>query len=355
MPWLEQLTVCDLRNISNATVELHPGINVFHGRNAQGKTSLLEAVGVVARGRSFRTEDAPSMIRRGASALMARARRDESGRSESLEVELRPGERVYRLDGRSVPPSEYNGRLEVVVYSTDRLRVVRGTMRDRRQFLDRQAAALWPTYRAELRGFERVLAQRNAALEARAADLEAWSERFVETGARIRQRRAAYAQRLTRALNGGFRPSGETYEIRTVEPAASEHDARVRLASQLAELGARERAAKRSLAGPQRDEVALLLDGRDAAEGASSGQARSLLLALTLANLRVYQEEAGRAAVALLDDLDSELDAERAAALCEEVARRGQALITSAHPRWAESLRPLGRVYEVSGGQVRCA
>jgi recombinational DNA repair ATPase RecF len=69
----------------------------------------------------------------------------------------------------------------------------------------------------------------------------------------------------------------------------------------------------------------------------------------------VYREQTGRAAVALLDDLDSELDEERAGALCEDVARRGQALVTSAHPRWAESLRPLGSVYHVAGGTVRAA
>jgi recombinational DNA repair ATPase RecF len=69
----------------------------------------------------------------------------------------------------------------------------------------------------------------------------------------------------------------------------------------------------------------------------------------------VYREESGRSAVALLDDLDSELDEERAGALCAEVAGRGQALVTSAHPGWAESLRPLGKLYHVSGGAVRCA
>jgi DNA replication and repair protein RecF len=117
----------------------------------------------------------------------------------------------------------------------------------------------------------------------------------------------------------------------------------------------RERAAGRSLAGPHRDVVALLLDGRDVAEGSSSGQGRSLLLALALACLQVYREESGRSAVALLDDLDSELDEERAGAVCAEVARRGQALVTSAHPAWARSLRPLGSVYRVEAGAVRCA
>lgn len=354
MVWVRQLRIRDLRNIHDETVDLHPGLNVFFGSNAQGKTSLLEAVGLVARGRSFRTDDAPSLIRRGAGALLARADAGEDT-TVALEVELEPGRRAFRVDGREVPPREYHGRLEVVVYSTDRLRVVRGAMRDRRQFLDRQASVLWPAYRADLGAFERVLRQRNAALEARGRDEEAWTESFVARGARLRQRRASFAARLTKTLADGFQPRGERYEVRVRAGGGSEDEGRRALAAEVKDLLPRERAAGRSLAGPHRDPVELLLDGRDVADGASSGQARSLLLALALATLRVYREETGRSAVALLDDLDSELDEERAGALCAEVAQRGQALVTSAHPGWAESLRPLGSIYHVSGGAVRCA
>jgi DNA replication and repair protein RecF len=355
LAWVRQIGIRDLRNIQDETVDLHPGLNVFFGRNAQGKTSLLEAVGLVARGRSFRTDDAPSMIRRGAAGLVARAHAGEESGTAALEVEIAPERREFRVDGREVPPREYHGRLEVVVYSTDRLRVVKGSMRDRRQFLDRSAAALWPSYRAAVRELERVLVQRNAALEARRRDEEAWTERFVLCGARLRHRRAAYATRLTAALASGFRPGEERYEILVPCRGGSEEDEQRALAGEVQAAQPRERAAGRSLAGPHRDPVSLLLDGRDVSEGASSGQARSLLLALALASLRVYREETGRAAVALLDDLDSELDGERAGALCAEVTRRGQALVTSAHSAWAESLRPLGRIYHVSDGRVRCA
>jgi len=352
--WVRRLRIRDLRNIQDETVDLHPGLNVFFGDNAQGKTSLLEAVGLVARGRSFRTDDAPSLIRRGAGGLLARADAGEEA-AAALEVELQPGRRAFRVDGRDVLPREYHGRLEVVVYSTDRLRVVRGSMRDRRQFLDRQAAALWPSYRADLAAFERVLAQRNAALESRRSDEEAWTESFVARGARLRHRRAAFAARLTGTLADGFQPRSERYEVHVRGHGGSEEQERSALAEEVETQLPRERAAGRSLAGPHRDPVDLLLDGRDVAEGASSGQARSLLLALALASLQVYREETGRSAVALLDDLDSELDEERAGALCAAVARRGQALVTSAHPGWAESLRPLGSIYHVSGGAVRCA
>jgi DNA replication and repair protein RecF len=352
--WVRRLRIRDLRNIHDETVDLHPGLNVFFGRNAQGKTSLLEAVGLVARGRSFRTDDAPSLIRRGAGGLLARAEAAEPG-ATALEVEIHPGRRAFRVDGREVSPREYHGRLEVVVYSTDRLRVVRGSMRERRQFLDRQAAAIWPSYRADVGAFERVLVQRNAALEARRRDEDAWTESFVERGARLRRRRAAFAARLTGTLEGGFRPRGERYAVHVRARTGSDGEARGALAEEIAALLPQERAAGRSLAGPHRDAVELLVDGRDVAEGASSGQARSLLLALALAGLEVYREECGRSAVALLDDLDSELDEERAAALCAEVVRRGQALVTSAHPDWAERLRPLGSIYQVSDGAVRCA
>lgn len=356
MVWVKHLAINDLRNITEASVDLHPGLNVFCGRNAQGKTSLLEAVGFVARGRSFRTEDTDSMIRRGSGALSARAEAADEDRATSLEVQLSDGRKRYRVDGRDVVPRDYRGRLEVVVYSTDRLKVIRGPMRERRQFLDRSAGALWPGYRADARAFERVLTQRNAALQDDAQDLPIWTDTFVEAGARLRMRRADYAARLSRALADGFSPEGESYEVRTRPGTApSEEQARDDLKAELETLAARERAARRSLAGPHRDKVELLLNGRDAAHEASSGQARSLLLALVLASLDTYKEETGRTAVALLDDLDSELDHERARTLCADVAARAQTLVTSAHPGWAESLRTDGQLFHVSAGEVHRA
>ena len=354
--FLRRLELFDLRNVKEAGLDLASGLNVFLGRNAQGKTTVLEGVGLVSRGRSFRSEDSRSAIRSGSERFLARGlARSGSGREAILELEMSQTTRRFRVDGRDVLPKEYHGRLEVVVYSTERLRVVRGPMRERRQFLDRGAAALWPSYRQHLRDFERVLAQRNAALQARGKDLEVWTDRFVELGASLRERRAIYAQRLNTALARGFRPQGESYEVsarlapRNPEAAGLELREAI-LASRAAEL-----AAGRSLVGPHRDPVALLVNGEEAADKASAGQARSLLLALALAALEIYREERGEAAVALLDDLDSELDDERALALCREVSGRGQALVTTAHPTWAERLRTEARLFHVEGGEVRAA
>jgi DNA replication and repair protein RecF len=244
----------------------------------------------------------------------------------------------------------------VVVYSTDRLKVIHGPMRERRQFIDRGAAALWPAYRQALREYERVVQQRNALLEAGGPGLEVWDEQLVALGARLRHRRGAYVARLDRGLAHAFRPEGETYAVAVrPEPLESEAAEGQRLAEEVQARARDERRARRTLVGPHRDAIALTVDGAEAAAHASAGQCRSLLLAVSLSTLEVYAAEQGSAAVALLDDLDSELDEERAAALCAEVGRRGQALVTTAHRGWADRMREAGRVFAVERGEVRAA
>jgi DNA replication and repair protein RecF len=355
--WLENLCLRNVRVLHELFVEFDPGLNIFVGANAQGKTSILEGVGILSRGRSFRCEETTAAITRGAPALRAAGlARNGSGHSQ-LEVEITPQQRSYRVDGRSVPAREYAGRLEVALYSSERLRLIRGSQRERRDYVDRGAAALWPAYRRELADFNRALAQRNAVLASGGRDLDVWSERLTGHAARVRRRRAAYAARLSGALARGFRPSGEEYQVE-VQPAvaaASEEQLAAALQGEMSARRTEERRAGRTLVGPQRDRVRLVVDDEDVAS-ASAGQARSLLLALTIAALDVYASEHGQAAVALLDDLDSELDEERLTAACEEVARRGQAFVTTAHPAWAAAATAgRGRVFGVEKGRIRGA
>jgi DNA replication and repair protein RecF len=260
------------------------------------------------------------------------------------------------VDGAEVPSGRYQGRLEVAVYSTERLRLVRGGGRDRRSFVDRSAGALWPAYRRQLRAFEKVLRQRNAALEHGARDLDVWSERLVEVGAGLRQRRSDYVRRLDSHLGSGFSVAGESYAV-AVEPdlgPEAEPAHRRQLTQELEQRNALERRARRTLVGPHRDDISFRIGSEEPA-AASSGQTRSLLLALTLASLDVYREETGQSAVALLDDLDSELDQTRVAALCASVTQRGQALVTTAHQGWVSSLSQPLRAFRVEAGRVEAA
>ena len=345
----------DVRNLEGQRVDLGPGLNVFLGRNAQGKTSLLEAVGLLARGRSFRTDDLGEVIARGAEGMLIQGTAVGTEGDAELSFRWAPEQRNFSVDHQKIPPREYAGRLEASVYSTDRLRVVHGPMRERRLYVDRGGAVLSAAYRQTLRDYERIVHQRNAALQGRHPALEAWDERLAAVGGSLRAHRLSYIARLNEALTTAFRPTDETYAIE-VEPipaaGATEAEHQTRLANEIRECASRERLAGRSLVGPHRDPIRLLVDGRDSAAWASSGQVRTLLLALTLATLRVYREHTGRSAVALLDDLDSELDADRTLAVCHTVADQGQALVTSAHPEWASRLGDVARLFRVSAGRV---
>ncbi len=357
MTWVSRLEVIDLRNIRCAELNLSQGLNVLVGRNAQGKTALLEALGFLARGRSFRTDDVRAVVRRGAEALCVRGTAVDERRATLLEVRSAARLRRLRVAGSDVTAREYHGRLEAQVYSTERLRVVRGAPRERRQYFDRSAAALWPAYRQLLRDYDRAQAQRNAALEGQTSAQHAWDETLLDLGARLRVRRARYLALLQHELQRGFRPQGESYTL-DVEPHGlvdDEERARGLLRGELEARRRDEQHARRSLVGPHRDHVRLHLDGVDAADAASSGQARSLMLALTLAALEVYRRESGSAALALLDDLDSELDEERTVQLCRDVAACGQAVVTTAHAGWVGRLGPAGTVFEVDAGCVRPA
>jgi DNA replication and repair protein RecF len=348
---VDRLELVDFRNIREAKLDLSPGLNIFVGQNAQGKTSLLEAVGLLARGRSFRTEETRSLIRRGAAQLRVRATAHSGTETSDLEVQVTTETRRLFVDGRETTPRSYQGRLDAVVYATDRLRVVHGPMRERRQFLDRSASALWPAYRQILREYERVVRQRNAALDTGGPGLEPWDEALAVSGVRLRLRRGDYVARLSQALAKGFHAAGETYAV-AIDPAPPADEAAGAEAVRR-EIEARrrdERRARRSLVGPHRDTITFSIDGVDASSAASAGQARSLLLALTLATLEVYRAERGRAPLALLDDLDSELDDQRAGALCRAIAGRGQALVTTAHNGWASRVASGARTFHVADG-----
>ena len=351
--WVRSLQVRNLRCIAQAELSLEPGLNLFFGRNAQGKTSILEALGLVARGRSFRTERLEQLVRRGSAAMSASALAAGQEPELQLEVRVDQSRRQLRMFGREVPVRDYHGRLEALVYSTERLSVVHGTPRDRRQYFDRAAAALWPAYRQQLGEYERVLQQRNAALATAQPGLEAWDQRWLETAARVRVRRTAYLARLQAALEQAFRPAGERYSL-GVRPAPTDvAAAQAALVEEWRPLQAAERRRGRTLCGPHRDPIELSVDGQAAEVWASAGQARSLLLALTEAALLVYRQERGTAAVALLDDLDSELDEGRADEICRRLSTQGQLLVTTAHAAWARSQASAGRIFEVEAGCIR--
>src|SRR5215210_7486119 len=351
----------DFRNYERAEAELGAGLTVVSGLNGAGKTNLLEALYFGCTGRSPRTSNERELVRRG--AKVARVVLDVAGEDgeHRLEVGFEPGEaRHVRVDGR---PAESLSGLEerplASVFIPERLELVKGAPAGRRAHLDRFVAALWPA-RAETRAaYSRALAQRNALLARVRAGyaapdaLGAWDGELARQGARLMADRREAADALATpfaALSGRLGLSGQA-ELR-YRPRSPATDADG-LAAELEQRRAADVERGFTAHGPHRDELQLQLDGLALRSFGSQGQQRGTLLALLFAERQLLAERRGRPPVMLLDDVMSELDAERRELLASLLRDGGQAVITTADAEHVPGLSdPATAHLEVAAGRL---
>ena len=341
------LWLADFRCLGEIDVELASGLTVLQGANGQGKTSLLEAIGWIARARSFRGVTDAMLVRSGATEAIVRAEVTTSGRQQLFEAEIRATGRNRILCNRQAVTRarDLHGLLRVTVFAPDDLTLVKGGPAERRDFLDELLAMLAARYDAARSDFERVLKQRNALLRSGVREdearftLDVFDEQLVLAGAELTRGRLRLLERRVPAVAGAYetlaldmRPITATYMSESSSGPLTATDADT-LEDQLREELARRRRAEidrgLTLVGPHRDELHLMIDGLDARAQASQGEQRTLALALRLAGHMVVRELAGAAPVLLLDDVFSELDAQRAAALVRNLPP-GQTLLTTA-------------------------
>jgi DNA replication and repair protein RecF len=341
------LWLTDFRCLREIDVELTSGLTVLQGANGQGKTSLLEAVGWVARARSFRRVTDAMLVRSGTSEAIVRAEVTTSTRQQLFEAEIKAAGRNRILCNRQ-PVSrarDLHGLLRVTVFAPDDLSLVKGGPAERRDFLDEILAMLAARYDAARSDFERVLKQRNALLRQGIRDdearftLDVFDDQLVHAGAELVRGRLRLLERLVPTVAQAYemlaldaRPISATYVSESApEPltAADADDVEEQLRQALARKRRAEVDRGLTLVGPHRDELLLTIDGLDARHQASQGEQRTLALALRLAGHMVVRELAGAAPVLLLDDVFSELDAHRAAALVRNLPP-GQTLLTTA-------------------------
>lgn len=365
---LVRLTLADFRNFASETLAVGPGVNIFCGPNGAGKTNLLEAVTVLARGRSHRGARDREMARWGAGAYRAAAELDADGVPRLVEVAFN-GERRAWVNGNPVSyPADPGGMPPVVVFTPDDLYLVRGGPAARRRYLDVALAQLSPAYRHFWLRHRNALAQRNALLRraaggGAAVELDAFDEELARAGAELMSRRAAAVARLAgqAAAAHGALAGGQPLTLRYVPGLAGfrpESEVGVGDAYRALLDGLRGgRAADLRFGitgcGPQRDEVAIAVAGRDARLYASQGQQRTAALALRMAELALVREEREEPPLLLLDDVMSELDQGRRRALAGLLGEELQTLITAAHESdVAGAAGPATAWFEVREGKV---
>ncbi|HEV8628026.1 MAG TPA: DNA replication/repair protein RecF [Acidimicrobiia bacterium] len=369
---LAHLWLTDFRGHQASEVEVGPGITVFAGGNAQGKTTVLEAVGWLARMSSFRGAPDSALVRVGCERAIVRAEivpanRGPEVRPDLIEAEIvAAGRNRVLLNRKPLPRArDLLGTLRVTVFAPDDLRLVKAGPAERRTELDDLLVALSPRYDAVQSDYERVLKHRNAWLRtwSRADDpatLDVWDEQLVRAGAELVRGRLKLLDRLAAPLGKAYGDvAGAAADVSGAYEAAWAGDVTLdetrldEVAPLLAVAVARSRSAdlerRLTLVGPHRDDWRLSIDGLDARRFASQGEQRSLALALRLAGHVVISDVVGEPPVLLLDDVFSELDETRANNLVAHMPI-AQALVTTAGT--LPPGLPAERVVWVAGGRL---
>ncbi len=337
---LERLWLHDFRSYEEVSLPLSEGLTAIVGPNGCGKTNLLEAVSLLATLKSFRGSSSEHLIRRGADRAIVRGLGSRDSREVLIELEVGRGRTKAQVNRQRLQRSrDLLGALRVTVFAPDDLSLIKSGPSLRREYLDDLIVALDPRADALLSSFERVIKQRNALLKSakvyRASDLDTstagtldvWDEQFAVLGDQLLDRRYALLEELVPLIVDGYcRLAGrDTDIVATYRPSWAEPSLEAAL------VGARDLDLRRrvSTVGPHRDELSIALDGFDSRTEASQGEQRTLALALRIAGHRLVSERIGEPPLLLLDDVLSELDADRARALLDTLPP-GQTIITSA-------------------------
>lgn len=347
--FVERLELADFRNYEALELAFEAPLGLFAGANAQGKTNLLEALALLAGGRSPRTSRDGELVRHGAAEAVLRADvRRRAREPVSLAVSLRPdGGKTIKVGGLRRRPAELIGELAVVLFLPEHLSLVSGGPEGRRAYLNAGLGQTSARYLSALGTYRQLLRQRNGLLrqlERRGLDealLLAHDDGLAAAAAVLmcaRRERIADLAREAGEVHGRLAGGAETLRLSydpNVPLAAGDDEAAV--AATVAEhlIAARGAELRRgvTLVGPHRDDLRLEIGARPARQFASQGQQRTAALALKIAELRCVAAALGEPPVLLLDDVMSELDAARRREVMALVDEADQVLITCSDER----------------------
>ena len=352
----------DFRNIEQCEIEFSPGLNLLHGKNAQGKTNALEGIYIFSRGRSFRAGDEKELVRFGAEGFRIAIDYEDEGGESSLEYAMYGKDRLRKKNGyRLKGVSEMIGSFRSVLFYPDNLDIVKGSPEERRGFLNVAISQCYPSYIKYYSDYKKALENRNCLLKACLKggyfsddELSSWSYSLAEYASYIYLMREEYLDRLAPHAEEIARKISLGQESLTIEHECDIETGltdRERVKEEYINLLSshtdREKSAGVTLYGPHRDDIMISLNGKDTRHYASQGQQRSSVLSLKLGEGEVIKEICGEYPVYLFDDVLSELDGARRDFVLRGLTDR-QIIITSCESDRYE--KHAARIIEVSEG-----
>ena len=355
----------NFRNLSGK-IEWGPRLNIIYGNNGQGKTNWLEALYVLARTKSFRTQRLQEAIKFGEQVAVIKGTvTTGSDLERDLQVSLQDNSKTIFVNTKRETLARYLTQLQIFSFTATDLDVVRGVPEARRRFLDRGVSSLRPAYLKTLADYGKVIKQKNRVLQLanegefgleKTEDLlNPWNEQLIRLGTLIHRAREDYVAGLNSVLERQLFEKRDvtTRYVSALEGKGDLGDYESLLRSRIAVRLPAEVSAGYALIGPHRDDLEILLDGREIRAYGSSGQQRSALLLLDLAAISLYNSSANEHPVFIIDDVDAELDEGRIKRLLEYLENRTQTFITTSKRSHVEGFFSRANVYEIEEGKVR--
>jgi len=364
---VKKLILDGFRNYDNVTALFSDGVNVITGRNAQGKTNLIEAIYYLATGRSFRPASDKELIAFNKETACIRAGIVSGNREQTLEARFTRGCRrlLYANEVKLKKATELTGRLTVVLFCPDDLTLIKDGASTRRKMMDNCLSQLRPGYAAALGEFNRLYEHKTRILRDHHEKpsllelLDDFNLRLAQQSARLIYYRAAFAELLSKkagviheefaygtevlAINyktvGHMNAAGKKPE--EILPVLLEHQREHRYA---------ELRSGMCLSGAHKDDLEIDINGTEARKFASQGQARTASVSIKLAEREIHYDDRNEYPVLLLDDVLSELDSKRQSFILSKI-KHGQVFITCCDDT-AVSTKKGGKTLRIDNGKI---
>lgn len=359
--WLKNLSIKQFRNYHNIEIDFNPKLNVFVGRNAQGKTNLLESIYFLALTRSHRTKTDKNLIQFEEEQLQVSGILQKKTASIPLEIDLTQKGRITKVNYlKQARLSDYIGHMNVVLFAPEDLQLVKGAPAIRRKFIDIELGQIKPIYLSDLSSYNHILKQRNTYLKSTQnideTFLTVLDDQLVEYGCRIMNHRADFIQKMElfgKEKHFDISDQLEELSIRykpSVNFVDKEHLAES-FHIALQKSRSRDLFKKNTGVGPHRDDMIFMINGMEASFG-SQGQHRSLVLSIKLAEIELMESITKESPILLLDDVMSELDNTRQLKLLETISHNIQTFITTTSLDHLQNLPDNLSVFTVDNGQL---
>jgi len=325
---IKKLSAAGYRNLEIKNQDLSPAINIIYGNNAQGKTNFLEAVYFCAFGRSLRARTDYELIKWGEKNAQIRLETERAGMFYTLDARLEQlGKKSVKSISVDFIPIRHMkdlfGRLLVVMFSPEDLRLIKAGPSERRRFMDMEICQLSPVYYSDLKEYHRALKQRNALLKILQKDksqresLSVWDEQLVNYGLRIIKTRSAFIKKINTIaaeIHKNITQGAEELQLEYKPSIPAELFARTLEKSQ-------DRDIIRGTTGEgiHTDDIDFTINNISARHFGSQGQQRTAALSAKLAEIEIIKQSTGETPILLLDDVLSELDKHRQKFLLEQI------------------------------------